>query len=215
MKMQRTIEMLQVTEAGPHQLPVAGCAIALGILAVVTTVVTSTRNLAAFLVGAMFIGTGVLLAWSAETKTTTIVNDSATVTVKYQRRFGGRCWVRTLGRSSLVKLDIVKGQKGTKIYLDTILNEQIEIGHRNRSDDIRTALESDAIEIANFLNIPVNVITLLKLRDGISNFYNPRDRMAAVLQRPTQAQLDEWTASAVIDSSAAVENTRRPRGKPV
>ncbi len=163
-----------------------------------------------FLVGMLFIIAGLLAGYAAETITTLLSSDG-TIVITYVRVFGHKTWIRRLNRSNIQKIDYVKSFDDTSsfgkwrrlssIYLNVNFNEQIEIDSRLGGTwtfsklgvpiiKDSTPLDAEANEIATFLNVPLNIIDVMRLANGIKNFYNPRDKMRPILQRPTQQQLD-------------------------
>jgi hypothetical protein len=87
------------------------------------------------------------------------------------------------------------------IYLNVVFYEQIKIGSRYVHEWHITKFgipwykrslppDTEAAAIGSFLGLPVNTISYLTTASVIQNFYNPRDKMAPLMQRPTQEQLD-------------------------
>lgn len=199
-------DSLRIQERRRHVIIYAVLLISCGGIAVIAGLLTS--QVANFsLVGGLFFAAGVLMAWSAETITTLISNDG-NITIEYKRIFGGKTWIRRLNRSNVDRLDYVKAfdesvtagkwRRISGIYLVVNFNEQIGLGRRLggfyslRAPFIKDSapLDSEANKIAHFLKVPLNTIMSVSIKDGAKKAYNPKDKMLALFQRPSQEELD-------------------------
>ncbi len=160
-------------------------------------------------VGLFFTIFGILMVRYVETRTTIMTSDG-TITIEYKRMIGDKRWIRRLDRTDIRSLDYVKGFDGEHnvlserwctLYLNVIFDEQIEIAKRfwfgwyiNRfgipSYKRNVPLDTEATEIGNLLGISIKTVSYVKVRDTLNSMYVPRDKMAPLMQRPTQAQLD-------------------------
>lgn len=209
MKLVRGTDTIVVIETQRHRIVYAALSILGGLIAVILGLFV-LHELASTLVGILFVIAGLFMGSVAETKTTQL-NSDGTITIEYKRVIGHKRWVRKLNRSNILKIDHVKGNlNGTRwlmsiLYFDVDSKEQIEIGSRIEKSRIWT-IDTEVAEIAKFLNVPVNVISLLGVKNSIKNFYNPHDKMRPLLQRPTQEQLDNEHDGA--EDLAAISRTQ-------
>lgn len=199
---------LRIIQKGRQQLVYGLSAFSTGV--VIATIGLFFQQLPLLAVGAFFTIMGMVMMRYVETRTTTITTDG-TITIVYKRMIGGRQWIRRLDRTDVLSLDYVKGfdenevdaigDRCCTIYLNVTFNEQIEIAEKYRvnwdfnkfgipSSKQNTPLDVEAAEIGRMLGLPVNTISYVKVKDTLNSIYTPRDKMAPILQRPTQKQLD-------------------------
>lgn len=194
MKLVRSACYMDVVETQRHLIVYAALSVLFGLVAVAFGLYL-VHLLAFILVGLLFIITGLFMGQMAETKTTQLKSDG-TISIEYKRILGRKRWVRKLNRSNILKIDHVKGHIAgsgwlmSSVYLSLDSNEQVEIGSRIEKNSVWT-IDTEVSDVATFLKVPVNVIQSLNVKSSIKNFYNPKDKMRTILQRPTQQQLDQ------------------------
>ncbi len=213
MVFQKDGSTLQIIEKNSLQLVYGLGACCIGIVLAVIGLATigfSAQLLPFIVVGILFTIFGIFMVRYVETRTVTITSDGA-ITIEYKRMIGDKQWMRRLDRADIRSLDYVKGFDGSKpiihgerwdtLYLNVIFDEQIEIAKRFMVEwtvnkfgipfyKRSVPLDAEATEIGNLLGIPINIISSEKVRDAPHSIYIPRDKMAYLMQRPTQAQLD-------------------------
>jgi hypothetical protein len=205
----RSADKLVITENYHPSLGVASFITAIGIVTLLLSF--TVFHAVAVALGLIFTAVGCLGLWSSE-KRTTQINSSGGIVITYTRYFGHKVWVRKLRSTNIRKVDYIKGFTGTElvgkesafssIYLDTKSEQQIGIVSTYRISwkfnkfgipvaQKNTPLDEGAKEIADFLKVPLNIIDHSKIKKAIgAGIYNQTDIMLPILQRPTQAQLD-------------------------
>ena len=169
-----------------------------------------TQELPFIVVGLLLTVFGIFMVKYVETRTVTMASDG-TITIEYKRMIGDKRWIRRLDRTDVRSLDFLKGFDGNEhiffgdrwctLYLNVVFDEQIEIADRyivewniNRFGlpfyKASVPLDAEATEIGNLLGIPINIISYVDLRKTLNSIYIPHDKMAPLMQRPTQTQLD-------------------------
>lgn len=200
---------LKITLKGHQQLVYGLVTCIVGTVA--TIISLFVQQLPVFSVGVFFLVIGIVMVRYVETCTTEITSDGF-ITIEYKRLFGGKQWIRRLDRTDIRSLDYVKGfddgggfvsigERWCTLYLNVTFDEQIVIAERYRADwtinsfgipsgRLNASLDAEATEIGNVLNVPVNTISYVKIRDTLNSAYIHHDKMAPLFQRPSQELLD-------------------------
>ncbi len=197
MELHRTATELHVIEKAKDNLIVSAFVLGAGLVLLVLIPVTQ-KPLPFVFGGVFFTAIGGLLFFTSEVTTTRLVAaDRDAVTITYQRRFGGRRWVRRIHRSDLSELTLDISHKSSTIAVKAKWGEHIGLAHRIGPPDRTTGIKAEAAEIAEYLNVPLNVVLPESTKDVLAALRNQKghhqipDRMAPLFGRPTQAELDE------------------------